>query len=193
MADTMEVMRGSMDRQRRTWARAALCAGGILCVGAAAGCVERRITIRTNPSGALVYLNDEEVGRSPLTVPFLWYGDYDVILRKEPEPLYDESKVVVGERRYQTVKTHKRTPKPWYQYPPFDLFAEALMPFTIRDDHEWEFELPEAQPVDPDRLLDRALLTRTEATGEPYPEPATDESGDAVDAEAPAEPDAQPE
>ena len=42
------------------------------------GCVERKLTILTEPEGALVALNDEEIGRSPVTVSFQWYGDYNV-------------------------------------------------------------------------------------------------------------------
>ncbi|MCP4263659.1 MAG: PEGA domain-containing protein, partial [Planctomycetes bacterium] len=40
------------------------------------GCVERKLTINTEPQGALVILNDEEIGTSPVTVSFEWYGDY---------------------------------------------------------------------------------------------------------------------
>ena len=47
------------------------------------GCVERELTINTNPSGAVVLLNDEEIGVSPVTVPFNWYGDYNVTIRKQ--------------------------------------------------------------------------------------------------------------
>src|SRR6202000_2421377 len=47
------------------------------------GCVERKITIGSAPAGAIVTLNDEEVGRTPVTVPFTWYGDYDIVLRLE--------------------------------------------------------------------------------------------------------------
>jgi len=31
------------------------------------GCVERKLTINTEPQGALVVLNDEEIGQSPVT------------------------------------------------------------------------------------------------------------------------------
>jgi hypothetical protein len=39
----------------------------------ASGCVERWLTINTEPQGALVTLNDEEIGVSPVTVSFEWY------------------------------------------------------------------------------------------------------------------------
>jgi len=46
------------------------------------GCVERYISITTKPAGAIVWLNDEEVGATPVTVPFTWYGEYEVVVRQ---------------------------------------------------------------------------------------------------------------
>lgn len=95
--------------------------GVAMAAAAACGCVERTVTIRTEPEGATVLLNDEEVGRSPVNVPFTWYGDYDITLRKPG---------------YQTVKTHQRIDAPWYQVPGIDIFAECFTPFTIYDRRE---------------------------------------------------------
>src|ERR1700689_2659659 len=47
------------------------------------GCVQRTLTVRSDPDGALVYLNDQEIGRTPLARYFTWYGVYDVELHKE--------------------------------------------------------------------------------------------------------------
>ena len=47
------------------------------------GCVERQLTIKTIPAGALVTLNDEEIGPSPVTTSFNWYGDYNVRISKD--------------------------------------------------------------------------------------------------------------
>jgi len=118
-----------------------------------AGCVERTITISSEPKGALVFLNDKEVGRTPVTVPFQWYGDYDVILRKNG---------------YDAMKTHKRVVQPWYEYFPFDIFAELFYPGTIHDEHVWEFEMAKTGPVNLKDLEQRALEIRSEARGE-YP------------------------
>ena len=46
------------------------------------GCVERRLTIVTEPEEAIVWLNDEEIGVTPVTVNFNWYGDYSVRIEK---------------------------------------------------------------------------------------------------------------
>jgi hypothetical protein len=61
---------------------------------AASGCVERELTVTSEPPGAIVYIGDREVGRTPITTPFTWYGDYDIILRREG---------------YQTLNTHAKS------------------------------------------------------------------------------------
>lgn len=120
--------------------------GGLTLV---AGCVERTAKVRTNPPGAIVVMNDEEVGVSPVKFNFLWYGDYDIMIRKPG---------------YETLKTHHRIDAPWWQYPPFDIVAETLIPTTIRDEHELPvYELtPLASPA-ADELVERAQELRERA------------------------------
>ncbi len=84
---------------------------GLTIIVIASGCVERQLTINTRPQGALVTLNDEEIGTSPVMVSFNWYGDYDVRISKEG---------------YETLKTHRRLKRPWYDRAPFDFFAGCL-------------------------------------------------------------------
>ena len=48
-----------------------------------AGCVKRTISISSNPSGALVWVNDREVGRTPVEFEFLYYGEYDLRLERD--------------------------------------------------------------------------------------------------------------
>ena len=120
----------------------------LLTVALSTGCVRRTITITTDPPHALVFLNDQEVGRSTVTTDFLWYGDYDVIIRKEG---------------YTTLKTHWDIKPPWYQVLPIDFFAEVLWPGQIHDQHERHFALePQVQPTK-DELVNRALEMRTRA------------------------------
>lgn len=104
------------------------------------GCVERRLTINTQPQGAIVFLNDEEIGVSPVTVSFEWYGDYNVRINKEG---------------YETLKTHRKLKAPWYDGFPFDFFA-MLSPKRTVDTYEWTFELaPQKQPTR-DELIQKA-------------------------------------
>jgi hypothetical protein len=115
----------------------------VLCLVAAAiltGCVERNLTINTRPEGALVILNDEEIGLSPVTVGFEWYGDYNVAIRKEG---------------FETLKTHRKLKAPWYDGFPFDFFAQIL-PNRSVDSYEWEFELEQSRQIGRDQLLQNA-------------------------------------
>ena len=111
-----------------------------------AGCVERQLTIKTEPQGALVTLNDEEIGTSPVTVSFNWYGDYNVRISKEG---------------YETLKTHRKLKGPWYDKFPFDLFAQLIIPKRIVDSYEWTFTLaPKQYPTREELIQDAEELKK---------------------------------
>jgi hypothetical protein len=105
------------------------------------GCVERKLTIKTRPSEALVTLNDEEIGTSPVTVSFEWYGDYNVKISKPG---------------FETLNTHRALDRPWYDKFPMDFFAQILSPKRIVDSYEWNFELSEKQWGSRTDLIKRA-------------------------------------
>ena len=127
-----------------------LLAGAAAALGSA-GCVERRITIGSNPPGALAYVNDVEVGRTPVTFPFTWYGDYDIRLRYETNSGTPEEPVL---RQYY-LHTHKRATAPFYQWLGIDLLAE-LSPFEFKDEKVWAFNVPEVKAVEDADLIARA-------------------------------------
>ena len=93
-----------------------------------AGCAQRTVDITSQPSGALVYLNGEEIGRTPLRYDFTWYSDYDVILRKEG---------------YETLKTHRNISTPLLFIPPLDLLGEFI---GAKDHRYWNFTMQPANP-----------------------------------------------
>lgn len=117
------------------------CIVGMLLIGLLGGCVERTLTIRSNPPGALVYMNDQELGRTPLSRRFLWYGYYDVQVRKEG---------------YQTLNTTTPIIAPWWQWVPIDFVAEIL-PLRLEDSQFVSYTLKplSAQQVDPQSIVDR--------------------------------------
>ena len=104
--------------------------------------MERTLEVRSDPPGALVYLNDQEIGRTPLSKHFLWYGTYDVQVRKDG---------------YETLKTKSPVIAPWWQWIPFDFVAE-LAPVKLRDSHAVSYSLkPLSQAqVDPQAIVKRA-------------------------------------
>lgn len=118
----------------------------VLGVGAVllAGCVERRLTIHTEPPGATVLLNDQEIGVSPVTVPFNWYGDYWVRISKEG---------------CETLDTHRKLKPPLHDYPPFDFFLQVLYPGRIVNSYEWTFELAPKQYPTREELIENAEAT----------------------------------
>ncbi|MHC5110592.1 MAG: PEGA domain-containing protein [Planctomycetota bacterium] len=125
-----------------------VCLSAIVVAGGLAGCVRRTLTITTTPSNALVFLNDQEIGKSEVSTDFLWYGDYDVVIRKEG---------------YTTLKTNWLIEEPWYQVVPIDFFFEVLWPVTIHDVHTKHFALTEAATPTSDELIERANAVRDEA------------------------------
>ena len=119
-----------------------------LALVALAGCVERTIAVRTDPAGALVTVNDVEQGRTPVTFPFTWYGQY---------------RVRVEHPQYETLETTRKVSAPIYQWPVIDFVCEVLLPFKFHDHHDWAFTLEPRQPVAPDALIDRAEEFRDQA------------------------------
>ena len=126
--------------------RALIVSVAVGLVAASGGCeTQRLIHITSEPSGALVHLNDIEVGRTPVEVAFTFYGVYDVRLEADG---------------YEPLWTGQRARAPWWEAPGPDLFA-ALVP--TRSHLHWHFELePAVAPADADvdALVDRARQLR---------------------------------
>jgi hypothetical protein len=139
----METRSGGAGKVRVVQAVGAMLA--VCMVAGTSGCVRRTLTINTEPRGAIVWLNDEEVGRSPVSVDFLWYGDYSVIARLDG---------------YETLNTHEAIAEPWYQWPGIDFFTEVLWPGRIHDQRSMSFALSPAHPPDRAELLSRAQAFR---------------------------------
>jgi len=117
-----------------------------------AGCggqVIREWTISSQPAGALVEVSGKEVGRTPVTIQFTFYGEYEVILSKDG---------------YETLETSVELNPPWYQYPVIDFFAETSV-FTLNDTRQSEHILVKAKPPAPTDLVDRANEMKNRTLG----------------------------
>ncbi len=128
---------------------------------AVGGCVEREWTLRTEPAGAVAYVSHVEIGRTPVTIDFTWYGEYDVIFRKEG---------------YETLKTSVKLDPPWYEVPGVDFFSEVA-PWTYNDRRETLHLLKKKKEPNEADLKSRAEQLRQEnVSGERYLEsPAYDQ------------------
>ena len=106
------------------------------------GCVKRTISISSNPNGALVWVNDREVGRTPVTIDFVYYGEYDVRLEKDG---------------LEPVMTSRQATSPAWDFPGVDVVVEV---FSNQESIVfWHFDL-EPRNDDPELLLLRAHSAR---------------------------------
>jgi hypothetical protein len=128
--------RSSFGRRLIGWALlgAAFCA-------CQSGCVQRRMTVRTNPPGALLYVDDYEVGTTPCSASFTYYGTRKIRIVKDG---------------YETLTVMQSIPAPWYEYTPFDFVAENFVPGEIRDQRVLDYQLKPQTVAQSEQLVARA-------------------------------------
>lgn len=119
----------------------------VLIFVAASGCVRRRLNVRSNPPGALVYVDNQQVGTTPCSVDFTYYGTREIRLVKPG---------------FETLTINQPIPTPWYQIPPLDFVSENLVPGKIRDNRTVTYDLKPQLIVPTHELLDRANQLRQE-------------------------------
>ena len=90
-----------------------LCLILVLILLVNSGCLRRRMTIRTNPPGAQVYVDRQYIGLSPISSSFTYYGTRHI-------------EVIAN--GYRTEKVLRNLNPPWYQLPPLDFISETLWP-----------------------------------------------------------------
>ncbi|MEX2112076.1 MAG: PEGA domain-containing protein [Pirellulales bacterium] len=148
----------------------------LICAG---GCVQRRLTIRSNPPGALVYVDDYQIGTTPVSTDFVYYGNRKVRLVKSG---------------YETLTVIQPIPTPWYEYPGLDFISENLVPREIRDERVVEYQLQPQMIVPSQQLLGRAENLRHGAgvPQAPLPPPAAATPFGAPAATSPFAPQARP-
>jgi hypothetical protein len=119
------------------------------------GCVERILTVQTNPPGALVQLNGQEMGRTPVSRDFTWYGVYEITVRRDG---------------YQTIHTSAKVIAPIYEWIPLDLISE-LLPIPLKDHHILSYDLTPAPPASGPSpgILTRAAELKGQLESSHYP------------------------
>jgi hypothetical protein len=131
----------------------------IVCLAtvvAGAGCVQRRMTIRSNPPGALVYVDDYQIGTTPVSTDFVYYGTRKIRLVKDG---------------YETLTVRQPFPIPWYEIFPLDFVSENLWPGEIRDERVVDLAMMPAAATPPEEVVARAEQSRLSAGSLPAPQP----------------------
>ena len=103
----------------------------VVCGLLTTGCVHRSLTIRSEPPGAELMVNDTRLGTTPHSYDFLWYGWYRINLSKEG---------------YEQLEDRTLIKAPASLWIPFDLVME-LLPFRIRDERELSYTLIPKRPI----------------------------------------------
>ncbi|MCG8650164.1 MAG: PEGA domain-containing protein [Pirellulales bacterium] len=119
-----------------------------LMVLPAVGCVRRRMTVRTNPPGATVSVDNQVIGTTPAATSFVYYGTREFRIEKDG---------------YRTETIRRRIHPPWYEYPGLDFVAETLWPGELRDEHIIDVELVPMTLEPTDAVVQRADALRLQA------------------------------
>src|SRR6187431_1684917 len=88
--------------------------------------VRRRLNVNSNPQGALVYVDNQQIGTTPCAVDFTYYGTREIRLIKPG---------------FETLTVKQPIPTPWYEYPPLDFISENLVASKIRDNRTVTYDL----------------------------------------------------
>ena len=113
------------------------------------GCVRRRLTVRTNPPGAMVHIDKQPIGLTPVSTSFIFWGKRDFEVSRDG---------------YRTERFLRKFSPPWYEIPPLDFFSETLWPFEKRDEHIVDLQLTPEPIVPNDALIASAERLRLQAS-----------------------------
>ena len=115
----------------------------LLCV--LAGCVERKLSIKSDPPNADVYIDGEKVGETPCEITFTFYGTRQITIEKDG---------------YNTISKMVEIPAPPYEIFPADFIFEVLVPARISDTKNFNYVLVEEVIEESD---EKAIFQRAKA------------------------------
>ena len=112
------------------------------------GCVHRRVTINSNPAGALVRIDGKDVGYTPASIDYTWYGTREVQLLKDG---------------YETQTQLINIAPPWYQRVPLDFLSDNFLGTHIRDQRRFDLQMQPKRPDVSSDVIQRGRSLRSEA------------------------------
>ena len=140
-ATNFDRWRITISSPRRRARRSVACHSSVLPTG----CVRRRVFVQSNPPGAMLFVDNQQIGTTPCSVDFTYYGTREIRLVKPG---------------FETLTVNQPIPTPWYQVPPIDFVSENLIPTNLIDHRSIAFNMQPQVIVPTDQLLDRANQLR---------------------------------
>jgi hypothetical protein len=129
---------------------ALLLFAALLLIAAGSGCVSRRFTVISDPPGALVEVDGQRIGVTPVSMDFTYYGTRNITLSKPG---------------YQTLSVEQPQRKPWYQVFPLEFFSDNFALTHITDRHAFNYRMTPSNPdsENPGTLIERGRNFRSQA------------------------------
>ena len=98
-------------------------------------CVDRRLLIDTEPQGARVFMDREDLGKTPIDMAFEYGGEREFLILHETE-----------KTKYKPLRVVQNTEKFFIDVFPFDVLTQ-IQPFHVSDEHRFFFKLEKSDAV----------------------------------------------
>ncbi len=96
------------------------------------------MSIRSDPPDAFVFVDGNNVGKTPLETKFTWYGKVNLVVEKPG---------------FKTIESISNLPVSWYQVFPLSIIVDVFVPWNTKDRREFSFKLePYSAPHDIEEL-----------------------------------------
>jgi hypothetical protein len=105
----------------------------------------------------VVYVDDRQIGATPVSVSFVYYGTRKIQLMKDG---------------FETITVKETFSPPWYEFPGVDFFSENVYPGELRDERVLDFQLEPAVAPTTQELWQRGESLRSGARAGPITLPA---------------------
>jgi hypothetical protein len=113
------------------------------------GCVHRRVTIHSDPPGALAKIDGKVIGYTPTSFDYTWYGERRIELLKDG---------------YETQSQLINFGAPWYQRFPFEFLSDNFAGTHIQDRRQVRIGMQPRRRDSSADVVRRADSLRSEAT-----------------------------
>ena len=136
-------------RPLHIWGKCAVVCAALV----APGCIERYLTIESQPPGATVRIDGTEVGKTPIAaLPYSHTG---------------RRRIQLDLTEYKRHTAVEDISGPWYCQFPFDFVTELLIPYRFRIEHSRSYVLEKSELADSADVMARAKALRARGTGLP--------------------------
>ncbi len=120
----------------------------ILIVLLLPGCFHRRVTIFSDPPGALAKVDGKVIGYTPASYDYTWYGEREIELLRDG---------------YETQKQLIRFGAPWYQKFPFEFLSDNFAGTHLQDHRQVRIGMQPRRRDSSTDVLQRGRSLQSEA------------------------------